>query len=767
MTMCKINSFTIGNTRIDNADKETRAKMNLDNARKDNADILKLEGYSVMDCSLTKELLKPHEFVFTLRHQTMDLSIDIIPKIIGKDVEVEVTTQFKGNDSSMLHFKGYIDKVSKKGLNLTCVAYSYDAKLQGPPKCRYFADTTISQIVAAVAPRINKSIVIQSDFNNLVFPYIVQYNESDYDFLIRLAKRFGCWLYYSGKDLTLANDQAKLVFGLLPNNPVKTLASNDVKLVNYEMETGNPNYWFTAHDYEKDTVLQTQGYSYELVLNPNGLTGWAVDGSTVFDSKDPKYYIDYPYSSSNTPSTDLFHYFKLFSEGEQMVTCRFISYRFDLQVGDAVTINNNGMWVITAVHLTWDDTGFPQNEVTAFRLPSDVFDVDLICAPYMDINAYPKSSAQRAVVVNNVDPKKMGRVQVRFVWQPMDMPAADQQKLPWIRIAQPYGGGKKDKGQGFYLLPEIGEEVMVGFEHDNMEKPFVIGSLYHDSDTADDVQMPEESWVETDQANKKNEVKAFRTKKGHTIEFHDVDGDDKYGFIRIYGNEKKDGPNYDIILSTDPIKDKDYTIESASICKDEGKDNFKIDKLRVLVRSNGGDIMLDAGDGDIVMNAMNIRLHTQQDLTAYIGGKEVITVEDTHFLETKDSGLHVKKNREVLIEEKDDYTSKNLVIAVSEDSKFSAKSLTLKTDQKTEIKASSLEASADHSVEINANSGLELNGGSKTDLKATNVTVKGDSSATLKATDVTVDGLFSTTVSGANLTIDATMGTRKGSWTDV
>ena len=46
---------------------------------------------------------------------------------------------------------------------------------------------------------------------------------------------------------------------------------------------------------------------------------------------------------------------------------------------------------------------------------------------------------------------------------------------PWIRVVQPYTGG----GKGFYFIPEIGEEVLVDFEDQNAERPFVIGSNYN------------------------------------------------------------------------------------------------------------------------------------------------------------------------------------------------------------------------------------------------------------------------------------------------
>lgn len=46
-------------------------------------------------------------------------------------------------------------------------------------------------------------------------------------------------------------------------------------------------------------------------------------------------------------------------------------------------------------------------------------------------------------------------------------------KTPWLRIAVPYAG--QNKGQQF--VPEIGEEVMVGFEMNNAERPYIIGSM--------------------------------------------------------------------------------------------------------------------------------------------------------------------------------------------------------------------------------------------------------------------------------------------------
>ena len=768
MTMCLINQFEIDGVRIDES-----AKTTLPTARR--IDPQYIEGYSVVECDLKKELLKPSEFTFTLRHYIPgQKSLDVIDKLIGKPVICHVITQDKqGRFDSQLHFNGIIDKVLLKGINITCIAYSEDCKLQGPAKCRCFYDMKVADVVKAVLSeyKIKNQIEIQSDIKDLVFPFVVQYNESDYDFLIRLAKRFGAFFYYRDVDSKSLSKNC-LIFGKLPSDTVKSIDSS--KAVSYELEAGNSNYRFVAYHGEKDLPFISPGFDFGFATSSNKLTKLAIDASTEYTSQDKKYYIDYPYGLTKDPKQDeieLHNIISLISDADRMVTCKFICYRFDVQVGDVVTVDNNSVLVVIAAHLTWDCSGSPQNEITAMRLPYDVFNINEIIAPYVDFNAYPKSSAQRAIVINNVDPLKMGRVQVLFNWQSVPADDNEQKKLPWIRIAQPYGGGKADKGQGCYILPEIGEEVMVGFEHDNLEKPYVIGTLYHNSDTADNVQMPETTWVETDQANKKNEIKAFRTKKGHTIEIHDVDGDNNFGFIRIYGNEKKDQPNYDIVLSTDPIKtganrDQVYKVKSADNQLQDGEPfikekEYEVKELRLMVRSNGGDIVLDAGEGDLIMNAKNIRIHAAGERTALIEGKDVVKVVNEQWLETKNSASYIDYNHSLTIKNRDEYKASALNLGVRDDIVITSKNLTSTSSNKTMLQS-------DKEMEINAKSGLTINGGTKVDLSGTTITLDAKTEAQLNGQSaVKINGNL-THIKGTSIELDAsTIGKRSGKWADV
>ena len=71
------------------------------------------------------------------------------------------------------------------------------------------------------------------------------------------------------------------------------------------------------------------------------------------------------------------------------------------------------------------------------------------------------------IVTNNNDPKTRGRVKVALPWL---SPAYESD---WARVAQ-FGAGKKS---GAMFTPEVGDEVLVGFEFGDPRRPYVLGGL--------------------------------------------------------------------------------------------------------------------------------------------------------------------------------------------------------------------------------------------------------------------------------------------------
>ncbi|MCA2218218.1 VgrG-related protein [Jidongwangia harbinensis] len=80
------------------------------------------------------------------------------------------------------------------------------------------------------------------------------------------------------------------------------------------------------------------------------------------------------------------------------------------------------------------------------------------------------------IVTNNDDPEKLGRVRVKFPTLSADDESA------WARISTP-GGGKQ---RGLQWLPEVDDEVLVGFELDDHTRPVVLGGLWNRQDAPPD-----------------------------------------------------------------------------------------------------------------------------------------------------------------------------------------------------------------------------------------------------------------------------------------
>ena len=71
------------------------------------------------------------------------------------------------------------------------------------------------------------------------------------------------------------------------------------------------------------------------------------------------------------------------------------------------------------------------------------------------------------------DPQNSGRVRVKL---PM---LSDDYVSDWARTVYPGAG----KDRGLVVVPEVGDEVLVAFEHGDMRRPYVLGGLFNGVDT--------------------------------------------------------------------------------------------------------------------------------------------------------------------------------------------------------------------------------------------------------------------------------------------
>lgn len=111
------------------------------------------------------------------------------------------------------------------------------------------------------------------------------------------------------------------------------------------------------------------------------------------------------------------------------------------------------------------------------------------------------------LVTNNQDPEGMGRVKVKYPWR------EDSPESFWARVAVLAAG----KDRGTLWLPEVGDEVLLGFDKGNIEHPYVLGALWNGKD------VPPET-----NADGENNTKLIRSRCGHQVKFFEKQGQESF-----------------------------------------------------------------------------------------------------------------------------------------------------------------------------------------------------------------------------------------------
>ena len=184
-----------------------------------------------------------------------------------------------------------------------------------------------------------------------------------------------------------------------------------------------------------------------------------------------------------------------------------------LRPGKAVTIGGvggsfDGKYFVTSVRHTIVKT--PGGGESGF-LYANAFTCIPAAVPFVPERRTPGPTiegTQTAIVTDNQDPDRLGRVKVKFPW----LPSGDTGSA-WVRLAT-FGAGKD---RGTYWLPEVDDEVLVAFTHGEPNHPIIVGSLWNGKD-----RPPQEAGD-----GGKNDIRFFKSRSGHTLLFDDTEGKER------------------------------------------------------------------------------------------------------------------------------------------------------------------------------------------------------------------------------------------------
>jgi len=134
------------------------------------------------------------------------------------------------------------------------------------------------------------------------------------------------------------------------------------------------------------------------------------------------------------------------------------------------------------------------------------------------------------IVTNNDDPDGLGRVKVKYP------SLTDADESAWAKVASPGAG----PARGLQCVPEVGDEVLVGFEHSDVRRPLVLGGLWNGPD------KPPRSAV----SGNKVATRAWVSRNGHVVELSDDPNEDALTLALGDGSSSMTFKRDDVTLQT-------------------------------------------------------------------------------------------------------------------------------------------------------------------------------------------------------------------------
>lgn len=458
---------------------------------------------------LTQSAKKHHEFHIELPYNVLGTAenhkLEQAQNFLGK----RLTAIFNYKDVMESPERVFVGVITEVGFaqeqgslgNILLTGYSPTLLLDAAPHTQSFGgDQPIS--LSSIADQVIGEGLTKSQFDYRIaakygdITYSSQYEETHYNYLARMAEAYGEQFYYDGEVLH---------FGSLPpqEQPVKLTYGSNVHDIKIAMKAQHVQPTFYGYNSSKDEKL-TSGSSTINHVSDIAQRAYGISEKTF---KTPSLRIapiksatsmDIETSQKGTAGSKAVDVFV--TSGTTSVPFLYPGCAADIEMREPDT-NQTAYFtklMITEVTHEVDARGYYKGWFEAIAA-----DTGFLPRPEFEI---PKAQPQVAKVISNTDPKNQGRIQVQFDWQ------NGGSKSEFIRVMTPDAGGseKVSTNRGFMAIPEVGDQVMVAFQHNHPDRPFVMGGMFHGKVGVG--------------GGPSNNVRSFSSKSGNIIQLNDGAG---------------------------------------------------------------------------------------------------------------------------------------------------------------------------------------------------------------------------------------------------
>ena len=370
-------------------------------------------------------------------------------------------------------FVGVVTNVQlhREGSDFGCIivsGYSATYRMETAHSCFSWNDRTIGDVVKKLCEQAKVQLELNPAFKETK-DFICQYEESDFDFIRRLAYQYQEWMYFDGTKLIFGKPR-KLADPIILEYGT-TLSSLDIGLQTLARSE-------QVFSYHSGADREMQRMTPDLAYGHDKLSGEAFRASLGMFSRPARQHA-LPRISNET---ELINYMGRKQAAETAET-HYITAESQvptLRVGSVISLYSSflervgniskeslGNFIIIEITHEVSQGSYYKNRFKA--IPATI---KALPSPKVRM---PLAETQMATVLSNADPQGKGRVRVRMNWQ------TDGMQTGWVRVMTPDGGSSSDvkSNRGFVFIPEVGDQVLLGFRHGDPARPYVLGSLFN------------------------------------------------------------------------------------------------------------------------------------------------------------------------------------------------------------------------------------------------------------------------------------------------